>query len=189
MDKVFEEFEKVGKDSLDAAVRSLGDMNKGLQAIAVEVTDYSKMAVEDSMRAFEQLMGAKTLEQAIEIQSKYAKKAYDAYMAEMSKLRRDVGRLGQERLQARRVSFGQEDDLTSASQPQKLPTKKPRAEPSDPCRFDWLVEQGSGTSLKDTLISKSLIPSDSFLSSGEKFEPPIWYASSKASRNMGSGSI
>jgi hypothetical protein len=86
MDKGFEEFEKVGKDSFDAAVRSLGDMNKGLQAIAAEVTDYSKMAIEDSMRAFEQLMGAKTLEQAIEIQSKYAKKAYDSYMAEMSKL-------------------------------------------------------------------------------------------------------
>jgi hypothetical protein len=31
-------------------------------------------------------MGAKTVEQAVEIQSQYAKKAYDAYMAEMSKL-------------------------------------------------------------------------------------------------------
>lgn len=40
-------------DSLDAAVKSLGEMNKGLQAIAAEVTDYSKKTVEDSMRAFE----------------------------------------------------------------------------------------------------------------------------------------
>ncbi|MGC1179149.1 MAG: phasin family protein, partial [Methyloceanibacter sp.] len=47
---------------------------------------YSKKAVEDSMRAFEQLMGAKSLEQAIEIQSQFTKKAYDTYMAEMSKL-------------------------------------------------------------------------------------------------------
>jgi hypothetical protein len=86
MEKEFVEFQKVSKDSFDGAIRSLGDMNKGLQAIAVEVTEYSKKAVEDSMRAFEQLMGAKTLEQAIEIQSQYAKKAYDTYMAEMSKL-------------------------------------------------------------------------------------------------------
>jgi hypothetical protein len=57
-----------------------------LQAISVEVTDYSKKGVEDSMRAFEELMRAKTLEHAIEIQSQYAKKAYDTYMAEMSKL-------------------------------------------------------------------------------------------------------
>jgi phasin family protein len=84
--KGFEEFQKVGKDGFDAAVRSFGEMNKGFQAIAAEVTDYSKKAFEDSTRAFEQLVGAKSIEQAVEIQSQYAKKAYDTYMAEMSKL-------------------------------------------------------------------------------------------------------
>jgi phasin family protein len=84
--KGFEEFQKVGKDGFDAAVRSFGEMNKGFQAIAAEVTDYSKKAFEDSTRAFEQLIGAKSIEQAIEIQSQYAKKAYDTYVAEMSKL-------------------------------------------------------------------------------------------------------
>ena len=84
--KGFEEFQKVGKDGFDAAVRSFGEMNKGFQAIAAEVTDYSKKAFEDSTRAFEQLVGAKSIEQAIEIQSQYAKKAYDTYMSEVSKL-------------------------------------------------------------------------------------------------------
>jgi phasin family protein len=86
MIKGFEEFQKVGKDGFDAAVRSFGEMNKGFQAIAAEVTDYSKKAFEDSTRAFEQLIGAKSVEQAVEIQSQYAKKAYDGYVAEMSKL-------------------------------------------------------------------------------------------------------
>ncbi|MGO8840881.1 MAG: phasin family protein [Methyloceanibacter sp.] len=84
--KGFEEFQKVGKDGFDAAVKSFGEMNKGFQAIAAEVTDYSKKAFEDSTRAFEQLFGAKSVEQAVEIQSQYAKKAYDTYMAEMSKI-------------------------------------------------------------------------------------------------------
>jgi phasin family protein len=84
--KGFEEFQKVGKDGFDAAVRSFGEFNKGFQAIAAEVTDYSKKAFEDSTRAFEQLIGAKSIEQAVEIQSQYAKKAYDGYVAEMSKL-------------------------------------------------------------------------------------------------------
>ena len=84
--KGFEEFQKVGKNGFDAAVRSFGEMNKGFQAIAAEVTDYSKKAFEDSTRAFEQLIGAKSIEQAIEIQSQYAKKAYDTYMSEVSKL-------------------------------------------------------------------------------------------------------
>ena len=84
--KGFEEFQKVGKDGFDAAVRSFGEMNKAFQAIAAEVTDYSKKAFEDSTRAFEQLIGAKSIEQAIEIQSQYAKKAYDTYVAGMSKI-------------------------------------------------------------------------------------------------------
>ncbi len=84
--KGFEEFQKVGKDGFDAAVRSFGEMNKGFQAIAAEMTDYSKKAFEDSTCAFEQLFGAKSVEQAIEIQSQFAKKAYDTYMAEMSKI-------------------------------------------------------------------------------------------------------
>jgi len=73
--KGFEEFQKVGKDGFDATVRSFGEVNKGFQAIAAEITDYSKKAFEDSTRAFEQLIGAKSIEQAIEIQSQYAKKA------------------------------------------------------------------------------------------------------------------
>ena len=84
--KGFEEFQKVGKGGFDSAVRSFGEMNKGFQAIAAEVTDYSKKAFEDSTRAFEQLSGAKSVEQAVEIQSQYAKKAYETYMTEMSKI-------------------------------------------------------------------------------------------------------
>jgi hypothetical protein len=84
--KGFEEFQKVGKDGFDATVRSFGEVNKGFQAIAAELTDYSKKAFEDGTRAFEQLIGAKTIEQAVEIQSQYAKKAYDNYIAEVSKL-------------------------------------------------------------------------------------------------------
>ena len=84
--KVGEEFQKVGKDGFDAAVRSFGEVNKGFQTITANVTDYYKKAFEDGTRAFEQLIGAKSVEQAFEIQTQYAKKAYDTYMAEMSKL-------------------------------------------------------------------------------------------------------
>jgi hypothetical protein len=81
-----EEFQIMGKEGFDASVRSLGEVNKGFQAIAATVTDYSKKAFEDGTRAFEQLIGAKSLEQALEIQSQYAKKAFDAYIAQASKL-------------------------------------------------------------------------------------------------------
>ena len=84
--KFGDEFQKVGKDGFDAAVISFGELTKGLQAMVAEVTAYSKKSFEDGTRAFEQLLGAKSFEQVIEIQSQYARMAYEAYVAELSKL-------------------------------------------------------------------------------------------------------
>ncbi len=81
-----EEYQKLSKDGFDAAVRSFAEVNKGLQMLTAEMTDYSKKTLDDSFRAWEQLIGAKSLGQMIEIQSQFAKKAYDGYMSEMSKL-------------------------------------------------------------------------------------------------------
>ena len=84
--KIADDFQKVGKDSFEAAVRSYGDANKGFQAIVAEVTNYSKKAFEDGTRAFEQLVGAKSVEHAVEIQTQYDKKASEAHSAQMTKL-------------------------------------------------------------------------------------------------------
>ena len=84
--KFGEEFQRATKDGFDATVRSFGEVSKGFQAIAAIAVDYSKKAFEDSTRAFEQLAGAKSFEQAWEIQSQYAKKAFDAYVAQASKI-------------------------------------------------------------------------------------------------------
>ena len=84
--KASEDFQKLSKDNFDATVRSYAELNKGFQAIAAKMTDYSKQAFEDATRAFEQLAGAKSLEHVFEIQSQYAKKAYDTWVAEASKL-------------------------------------------------------------------------------------------------------
>jgi hypothetical protein len=59
---------------------------RGFEALANRVTENSKKAFGDTTRTFEQLLGAKSVEQVIEIQSQYAKRAYDNYVAEASKL-------------------------------------------------------------------------------------------------------
>jgi hypothetical protein len=84
--KIGEQFQNVGKEGFEAFVRSYGEANKGFQAIAAEVTNYSKTAFEDASRAFRQLVSAKSAEQAFEIQSQYAKKSYEAYVAQASKI-------------------------------------------------------------------------------------------------------
>ncbi len=84
--KGYEEFQKTNQENYDATVKNLEEVNKGVQAIASEVTDYTKKAIEDSSAAFEKLMGVKSVEQAIEIQTGFAKKAYDDYVSQASKI-------------------------------------------------------------------------------------------------------
>src|SRR4030095_12274721 len=81
-----DEVQKAGKDGFDAIVRFFGEANKGVHALAEEVTVYSKKSFEDSTRAFELLLGAKSFEQVIQIQSEYVRMVYEAHVAELSKL-------------------------------------------------------------------------------------------------------
>ena len=67
-------------------MKSFGAASKGFQAIAAEVTNYSKKSFEDGTAAIERLMGAKTLEKAIEVQSEYVKTAYEGFVTEATKL-------------------------------------------------------------------------------------------------------
>ena len=82
----FQDFQKFGQTNVETTMRMFGDWNKNWQAIAAEMNDYSKRAFEDSTATLEKLMSVKTLEQAFEIQSSYAKRSYDEYMHQMTKL-------------------------------------------------------------------------------------------------------
>ena len=61
-------------------------VSKGLQEIAVESTDYSKKAFAESSAVVEKLMGAKSVESAIQIQTDFAKSAYEGFIAQASKI-------------------------------------------------------------------------------------------------------
>jgi phasin family protein len=69
-----------------AASRSFTEANKGFQALAAEMMEYSKAAFDDAVRTWEQLIGVRSLEQAFQIQSDYAKRVYENHMAELKKL-------------------------------------------------------------------------------------------------------
>ena len=86
MMKNFEDMQKFGKEHLDTVMAQFGSVSKGYQAIATEFTDYSKKSFEQGSAALEKLLGAKTLEKAIEVQSDYVKTAYEGFVAEATKL-------------------------------------------------------------------------------------------------------
>ncbi len=86
MVKNFEDLQQVSKDNVDVTLKAMGAISKGTQAIAVEVADYSKKAFEDGTAALEKLFGVKSLDKAIEVQTEYAKTAYEGFVAKASKI-------------------------------------------------------------------------------------------------------
>ena len=58
---------------MDATMKSFGMLSKTTQAIATEVADYSKKSFEDGTKVMEKLLGVKSIDKAIEIQTDYAK--------------------------------------------------------------------------------------------------------------------
>jgi hypothetical protein len=80
------DFQKLSQQNVDAAMKAFGEWNKGWQTIAAEMTDYTKRSFEEGTATVEKLLAAKSFEQAVEIQTGYAKRAYDDYMHQMSKI-------------------------------------------------------------------------------------------------------
>jgi hypothetical protein len=81
-----EDLQKISKENVDATMKSFSATSKSFQVIAAEVTNYSKKSFEEGSAAMEKLLGAKTLEKAIEIQNDYFKSAYEGFVAEATKL-------------------------------------------------------------------------------------------------------
>jgi hypothetical protein len=94
--KGFEDMQKFGKDHAETAMKTLGAFSKSVQTIAVEMADYSKKAFEDGAAATEKLMGAKSLEKAVEVQSDYFKTAYESFVSQTAKLGELYSDLAQE---------------------------------------------------------------------------------------------
>jgi hypothetical protein len=84
--KNFDDIQKYGKDNMDATVKAWGQVSKNVQAIAAETADYSKKSFEEGSAALEKLLGAKSLDKAIEIQTSYAKTAYEGFVAQATKM-------------------------------------------------------------------------------------------------------
>lgn len=86
MMKTFEDANKYGKELMDNNLKSFAVVTKGFQTIASEAADYSRTSFEKSTATFEKLVGAKTLENAVEIQADYLKSSYEAFVAQSTKI-------------------------------------------------------------------------------------------------------
>jgi hypothetical protein len=82
----FEDFQKFSKDQLEAFTTVSTTWSKGMQDIATESTDYSKKTFAAGTAMFEKLLGARSVETAVQIQSEFAKQAYEGFVAQATKV-------------------------------------------------------------------------------------------------------
>ena len=86
MFKNIEDVQKFSKEQLEAATATATTVSKSVQEIATEAGDYSKKSLETSAAFVEKLLGVKSVEKAIELQTDFAKTSYEGFVAQATKL-------------------------------------------------------------------------------------------------------
>ena len=67
-----------GKDTVEAYVKSANAAGKGAETLHNEIYAYSKQSIEDSIATAKALLGTKSVHEAFELQSDFAKSAFDS---------------------------------------------------------------------------------------------------------------
>ena len=86
MTQMFEGASRYGKEFLDSGLASFTAVTRDAQAISGEASDYAKQVLETGTATVEKLLAAKTIEKVFEIQTAYAKEAYEGFVAETTKI-------------------------------------------------------------------------------------------------------
>jgi hypothetical protein len=86
MRKDFESIQQDENAQLNAVTMKLPSFGTIVESIFFEGTDYTKKSVDARMAFVEKLLGAKSLDAVIQIQSEYAKTSYADFVAQGTKM-------------------------------------------------------------------------------------------------------
>lgn len=78
--------QKLGKDSVEAAMKSFGAVGRGVQSAALEAAEFAKRSVEQTAATAEKLVGARTLESVLQIQGEYVRSSYEGLVSQATKM-------------------------------------------------------------------------------------------------------
>jgi phasin family protein len=81
-----EDIQSYGKEHFENVAASATTLQNGIQAIASAYGDYTKKSFEDTKSMVEKLSGVKSLDKAVEVQTEFAKSAYETFVAESQKI-------------------------------------------------------------------------------------------------------
>ena len=75
-----------GKDTVEAYMKAANVAGKGAETLHNEIYAYSKQSIEDSIAAAKALMASKSVHEAFELQTDFAKTAFDGYVGQLTKI-------------------------------------------------------------------------------------------------------
>jgi phasin family protein len=78
------------KKNLEAVVASVTAATKGAETLGAHAMAFSKKAMEDHVSAAKTLASAKSVQEVVELQTSFAKTAFETYIAEMNKMAETV---------------------------------------------------------------------------------------------------
>ncbi len=84
--KQFDDAASFGKESVDIATQSGTILAKGVETLSGEFMAFSKKAMEDNLEATKSVMAAKTIQEAVDLQSGYVRDAFGGYLAYTTKM-------------------------------------------------------------------------------------------------------
>lgn len=82
----YDQFLSYGRDTVEAYMKAANAAGKGVETWQSEFYSFSKQTMEDSIAATKALLGSKSIHEAFELQSDFAKSAFDSYVGQVTKL-------------------------------------------------------------------------------------------------------
>jgi len=83
--KNYDQFLGYGRDTVEAYMKAANATGKGVETLQNELYSFSKQSVEDSISATKALLGSKSVHEALELQTDFAKSAFESYVSQVTK--------------------------------------------------------------------------------------------------------
>ena len=80
----------VSKRNLEAVVASISAATRGAEAVGAQAMSYGKSSMEQSAEAARALSAAKSVQEAVELQTNFARTALETYLSEMNRMSETV---------------------------------------------------------------------------------------------------
>ena len=83
--KNYDQFMNFSKDTAEAMIKSANAAGKGIETINSEMFAYARKSLEESITATKAIMGSKSVDEAVQLQSDFSKSVFETYVDELAK--------------------------------------------------------------------------------------------------------